>query len=95
MLTEEFADRRNADGGGGGGGDGGELGQKQEKEELRWALTPSVMQRKSSKGDDFGKGAKYQRSVAEKLWSFEFEGNDKGRLRGEHLDRGSGGGGGG
>lgn len=83
VLTEEFADRRN-DGGGGGGSE----------EELRWALTPSVMQhvgRKSSKGDDFGEAAKYDRSVAEKLWNFEFEGNDAGGLREEHLRQRAGG----
>lgn len=56
--------------------------------ELRWALTPSVMQHvggKSSKGDDFGKDSKYHMSVAEKLWNFAFEGNDPQRLREEHL----------
>lgn len=56
--------------------------------ELRWALTPSIMQhigRKSSKGDDFGKASKYHMSVAEKLWNFAFEGNDPQRLREEHL----------
>lgn len=59
-------------------------------DELRWALTPSVMQHvgtKSSKGDDFGKQAKYHRSVAEKLWNFEFETNDPKRLREEHVAR--------
>lgn len=61
--------------------------------ELRWALTPSVMQhvgRKSSKGDDFGKDSKYHMSVAEKLWNFAFERNDPRRLREEHLRRAGG-----
>lgn len=55
--------------------------------ELRWALTPSVIQhigRKSSKGDDFGGGSKYHMSVAEKLWSFAFEQNSATDLRKEH-----------
>lgn len=58
-----------------------------EKGELRWALTPSVLQhvgQKSTKGDDFGEAAKYGRSVAEKLWNFAFELNDAGILRREH-----------
>lgn len=55
--------------------------------ELRWALTPSVIQhigRKSSKGDDFGSGSKYHMSVAEKLWNFEFEQYSAADLREEH-----------
>ncbi|KAK5118248.1 hypothetical protein LTR85_008228 [Meristemomyces frigidus] len=55
--------------------------------ELRWALTPSVLQhigRKSSKGDDFGGDAKHSMSVAEKLWNFAFELNDAAELRKEH-----------
>ncbi|MCJ1462813.1 hypothetical protein MMC07_001416 [Pseudocyphellaria aurata] len=55
--------------------------------ELRWALTPSVIQhigRKSSKGDDFGAGSKYHMSVAEKLWNFAFERNIPSDLRKEH-----------
>lgn len=79
VLTEEFADRDDTTREGKGNGRG---------EELRWALTPSVMQhvgRKSSKGDDFGKGAKWQRSVAEKLWNFEFERNQVVRLGEEHA----------
>ncbi|MCJ1462620.1 hypothetical protein MMC07_001222 [Pseudocyphellaria aurata] len=55
--------------------------------ELRWALTPSVIQhvgRKSSKGDDFGVDSKYHRSVAEKLWNFAFEQNSATDLRTEH-----------
>jgi len=56
--------------------------------ETRWALTPSVLQhvgRKSSKGDDFGKNAKYHMSVAEKIWNFGFEKMDAKRLRDEHA----------
>ena len=56
--------------------------------EIRWALTPSVVQhigRKSSKGDDFGKDSKYHMSVAEKLWNFAFERNDAESLREEHV----------
>lgn len=63
------------------------------EERLRWALTPSVMQHvgsKSTKGDDFGTAAKYHRSVAEKLWNFAFELNDRERLREEHLKEGLG-----
>lgn len=65
-------------------------------EELRWALTPSIMQhvgRKSSKGgnddddDDSSKNSQHQLSAAEKLWNFAFEGNDARRLRDEHLRR--------
>ena len=56
-------------------------------DELRWALTPSVIQhigRKSSKGDDFGAGSKYHITVAEKLWNFAFEQNSATVLREEH-----------
>ncbi len=55
--------------------------------EIRWALTPSVMQHvgsKSSKGDDFGEAAKHNRSVAEKIWNFAFEDYDAEELRREH-----------
>lgn len=55
--------------------------------ELRLALTPSVIQhigRKSSKGDDFGAGSKYHKSVAEKLWNFAFEQSSATDLREEH-----------
>ncbi|KAF1968923.1 hypothetical protein BU23DRAFT_255746 [Bimuria novae-zelandiae CBS 107.79] len=47
-----------------------------EKGELRWAVSPSLVQhigRKSSKKDDFGEKSKYGMSVAEKIWSFGFE----------------------
>lgn len=57
--------------------------------ELRWALTPSVIQhigRKSSKLDDFGPSSKYQMSVAEKIWNFAFERNNAADLRREHID---------
>jgi hypothetical protein len=53
----------------------------------RWAMFPSVLQhvaRKSSKGDDMGVNAKYERTVAEKIWSFGFENYDAERLREEH-----------
>jgi hypothetical protein len=56
-------------------------------EELRLAITPSVIQhvgRKSSKGDDFGKNAKHHLSVAEKLWNFGFELFDADVLHAEH-----------
>lgn len=56
--------------------------------ELRWALTPSVIQhigRKSSKPDDFGTASKYQMSVAEKIWNFAFEQNSAADLRREHF----------
>jgi hypothetical protein len=59
--------------------------------ELRWALTPSVMQhigRKSSKEDDFEKDSKHHMIVAEKLWNFAFELNTAERLREEHLQDG-------
>lgn len=59
-----------------------------EHNELRLALTPSVIQhigRKSSKGDDFGPAAKYQMSVAEKLWNFAFEKSNAANLKQEHL----------
>lgn len=42
----------------------------------RWALVPPVFQHigaKSSKADDFGEKAKWQRSVAQNIWNFEFE----------------------
>lgn len=58
-----------------------------EHNELRLAITPSVIQhtgRKSSKGDDFGKDSKHNLSVAQKLWNFGFELFDKERLRAEH-----------
>ncbi|KAH0536551.1 hypothetical protein FGG08_006581 [Glutinoglossum americanum] len=40
--------------------------------------------RRSSKGDDYGEAAKYHRTVAEKLWNFEFELNDKEALHREN-----------
>jgi hypothetical protein len=58
-----------------------------EHNELRLAVTPSVIQhigRKSSKGDDFGKNSKHHLSVAQKLWNFDFELLDKDELRAEH-----------
>lgn len=47
-----------------------------EKDFVRWAVMPSLVQHigsKSSKGDDFGSGTKQDKSVAEKIWSFGFE----------------------
>ena len=58
-----------------------------QKGELRWALTPSVIQhigRKSSKGDDFGVASKNHISVAEKMWNFAFEQHNATDLRAEH-----------
>lgn len=55
--------------------------------DLRWALVPSVLQhvgRKSSKEDDYGPKSKYNMSVAEKIWNFEFEINDAATLQDEH-----------
>ena len=43
---------------------------------VRWVTIPSLLQHvgtSSSKGDDRGSAAKYGRSVAEKIWSFNFE----------------------
>ncbi|KAM0716158.1 hypothetical protein Q7P37_008672 [Cladosporium fusiforme] len=60
-----------------------------EHAEVRLALSPSVIQhigRKSSKGDDFGKGSKHHLSVAEKLWNFKFELFDKDLLHTEHRE---------
>jgi hypothetical protein len=47
-----------------------------EKDYVRWAVIPSLVQHIgsiSSKGDDFGAMAKHAASVAEKIWSFGFE----------------------
>jgi hypothetical protein len=60
-----------------------------ERGELRYAMTPSVMQhvgRKSSKIDDYGPQSKWGRSVAEKIWSFTFERFDWRNLRKEHEE---------
>ena len=43
---------------------------------VRWAVVPSLLQHvggRSSKGDDFGGAGKWEKSVAEKIWSFGFE----------------------
>ncbi|KAF2868160.1 hypothetical protein BDV95DRAFT_463697, partial [Massariosphaeria phaeospora] len=56
-------------------------------DELRWALTPSVIQHvggKSSKVDDYGPASKHGRSVAEKIWNFGFEKFDPQVLKAEH-----------
>ena len=55
--------------------------------EVRYALTPSVIQHigsKSSKADDFGPAAKHNRNVAQKLWNFEYELYDVAELKREH-----------
>ena len=55
--------------------------------ELRWAITPSVIQhvgRKSSKVDDYGPKSKHGLSVAEEIWNFAFERYDAEELRQEH-----------
>ncbi|KAF2660596.1 integral membrane protein-like protein [Lophiostoma macrostomum CBS 122681] len=55
--------------------------------ELRWAITPSVIQhvgRRSSKVDDYGPMSKHGLSVAEKIWNFAFERYDAEQLRQEH-----------
>lgn len=60
-----------------------------ERGELRYAMTPGVMQhvgKKSSKIDDYGPQSKWGRSVAEKIWSFTFEKFDWRRLRQEHEE---------
>jgi hypothetical protein len=56
--------------------------------EIRWALTPSVLQhvgQKSAKGDTFEQGSNSHVSIAQSLWNFAFETNDANRLRDEHL----------
>lgn len=43
---------------------------------VRWVVVPSLLQHiggHSSKGDDFDSKAKYDRSVAERVWNFGFE----------------------
>ncbi|KAF1960983.1 integral membrane protein [Byssothecium circinans] len=58
-----------------------------ERNELRWAVSPCLVQhvgRKSSKVDDFGSMSKYGMSVAEKIWCFGFEDHDVGELEREH-----------
>lgn len=63
--------------------------------EIRWAVTPSVVQhvgRKSSKGAADGDStvaafkpkSKGELTEVEKLWNFGFELNDAGALRAEH-----------
>ncbi|KAJ5933960.1 hypothetical protein N7454_006289 [Penicillium verhagenii] len=62
-------------------------------QEIRWALTPSVMQhvgRKSSKGDQAAivqskPRSKAELSDVEKLWNFRFERNSANSLRLEHM----------
>ncbi len=47
-----------------------------ERSLVRWVVIPSLLQHvggHSSKGDDFDGQAKYDRSVAEKIWNFGFE----------------------
>lgn len=53
-----------------------------EKDYVRWAVIPSLVQHIgsiSSKGDDLGAMAKHAASVAEKIWSFSFEMYDAGK----------------
>ena len=55
--------------------------------EMRYALTPSVIQHigsTSSRGDDWGPESKHNRPVAQKLWNFAFEMSDADALRKEH-----------
>jgi hypothetical protein len=57
--------------------------------EQRWAITPSVLQHigiKSSKPDDFGHGAKFDKPVAGTIWNFGFERLEAKRLRSQHED---------
>ncbi|KAF4766159.1 hypothetical protein HAV15_010590 [Penicillium sp. str.  len=64
------------------------------RNEIRWAVTPSIVQhvgRKSSKGGDDDDilpprkvKSKSQLTVAERLWNFGFEMNDAEALRAEH-----------
>jgi hypothetical protein len=63
-----------------------------EKNEIRWAVTPSIVQhvgRKSSKGDDILSPrkvrSKSELTVAERIWNFGFEMNDAEALRAEHA----------
>ncbi|KAI4611751.1 hypothetical protein J4E83_008002 [Alternaria metachromatica] len=60
-----------------------------ERNELRYAVTPSLVQhvgRKSFHGDDIGPMSKWMLSVAEKTWSFAFEKFDWRALRREHEE---------
>lgn len=55
--------------------------------EIRWAVTPTLLQHvgsKSSKVDDFTTKPKYHRSVSERIWNFAFETNNVDVLRSEH-----------
>lgn len=63
------------------------------RNDIRWAVTPSVVQhvgRKSSKGADHGvpspvkAKSKNELTIAERLWNFRFETNDAEALRAEH-----------
>ncbi|KAJ5556581.1 hypothetical protein N7494_000496 [Penicillium frequentans] len=60
-----------------------------ENKEIRWALTPSVLQHvgsKSSKTNSLGK-YKYQLTVPRTFWNFIFEENDVKQLRWEHQQQ--------
>ncbi|GFN21014.1 uncharacterized protein AtWU_10822 [Aspergillus tubingensis] len=62
--------------------------------EVRWALTPSVLQHvgsRSSKTNALGKHRE-RLTMAERIWNFGFEENDPGELRLEHRLRDEGGG---
>ncbi|KAF2846691.1 integral membrane protein-like protein [Plenodomus tracheiphilus IPT5] len=70
-----------------------------ERGELRYAVTPSLVQHvgreKGRDGDKSGLGMKWGMGVGERIWSFGFEGLDGGQLRREHesVAQGKGGGG--
>ena len=54
--------------------------------EVRWALTPSVLQHvgsRSSKTNSLGKHRE-RLTMSERIWNFRFEENDPGELRLEH-----------
>ena len=60
-----------------------------ENNEVRWALTPSVLQHvgsKSSKTNSPGEH-KHRLTVSETIWNFMFEENDIEQLRREHKQQ--------
>lgn len=59
-----------------------------ERRELRYAVTPSLVQhvgRENSRGDANGPMSKWGMGVAERIWSFTFENFNAAALRTEHL----------
>ncbi|EPS34106.1 putative UDP-GlcNAc: alpha-1,3-D-mannoside beta-1,4-N-acetylglucosaminyltransferase [Penicillium oxalicum 114-2] len=53
--------------------------------DLRWALTPSVLQHVGSKSSKANMPGEHRhRTVSETIWNFRFEENDKEQLRWEH-----------